>query len=55
LPPLTHYQINNETTRQNNDISKEAIQVGDTINFSVNFDTRTGEILEALLTKSVKN
>lgn len=54
LPPLTHYQISNETTRQNDDISKEAIQSGDTINFSVNFDTRTGEILEAWIIKSLK-
>lgn len=55
LPPLTHYRIYNETTRQSNDTPKEAIQFGDTINFSVSFDTRTGEAKEAWITKSVKN
>ena len=55
LPPSTKYQVYNETTRQGNDAAKEALQLGDTVGFSVSFDTRTGEITEARITKSVKN
>ncbi len=55
LPPFTGYRIYNETTRQSNDAAKETIQLGDTVGFSVQFDTRTGEATEASVTKSVKN
>ena len=55
FPANTRYQIYNETTRQSSDTPKETIQPGDTINFSVGFDTLTGEIKEARITKSVKN
>lgn len=55
LSTLIHYQIYNDTTRQTGDIPKETIQPGDAVNFSVGFDTQTGEIKETRITKSVKN
>lgn len=54
LPKSIRYQFYNETTRQETPVGKEAIQPGDTVGFAVNLDTRTGEILEARLTKNVK-
>lgn len=55
LPPSVRYKIYNETTRQETSADKEVMKPGDTIGFSVSFDTRTGESLEASITKSVKN
>ncbi len=55
LPQSVNYRIYNETTRQTTDASKQEIQPGDTVGFSVDFDTRTGEILTTRITKSVKN
>lgn len=54
LPESIRYQIYNETTRQETPVDKETMQPGDMVGFSVDFDTRTGEILEARLTKNVK-
>jgi len=54
LPPLIHYLMYNETTQQSTPISKETIQLGDTIGFSVNFDTQTGEAEEGWINKNVK-
>lgn len=55
LPPSVRYKIYNEITRQETSTTKEEMKVGDTIGYSVNFDTRTGESLEASIAKSVKN
>lgn len=54
LPESIRYQFYNETTRQETPVDKQAIQPGDTVSFAVSLNTRTGEILEARLTKNVK-
>lgn len=55
LPVSVRYQIYNETTRQETSAAKEAMQPGDIVGFSVDFDTRTGEIREGRISKNVKD